>query len=295
VSTSRRDDTLDPDALAALEEERDFLLASLRDLDRERAAGDVDDDDYQTLRDDYTHRAALVLTAIDQRTAARAAATAPRNRTRTLLGVAGVLLFAVLAGFGVARAAGLRTSTDGLTGDVRPTVGQALFRCQELVMANEIRDALECYDQIIEEHPANVEAMTYRAWALAMFAGLPEYGWPYLEQAVAIDPAYSDARAFRAIILNWWCRPEEAIAEIDAFDASNPLAEMTALVEGNGLRQRAEELIDVRQQTPSVAGAPTPISEVGIEDWDQCPVLADAGVLERIDPEAPDDEAEPQG
>ena len=39
----------DPDALAALEEERDFLLRSLADLDRELAAGDIDDVDHLSL------------------------------------------------------------------------------------------------------------------------------------------------------------------------------------------------------------------------------------------------------
>ena len=50
--------TADPDSLAHLEEEREFLLRSLRDLEREREAGDIDDDDYRTLHDDYTARAA---------------------------------------------------------------------------------------------------------------------------------------------------------------------------------------------------------------------------------------------
>ena len=48
----------DPDALAALEEERTFLLTSLRDLDAELAAGDIDRADYDELRDDYTRRTA---------------------------------------------------------------------------------------------------------------------------------------------------------------------------------------------------------------------------------------------
>ena len=34
----------DPDALAALESERDFLLRSLTDLEEEREAGNLDDD-----------------------------------------------------------------------------------------------------------------------------------------------------------------------------------------------------------------------------------------------------------
>jgi hypothetical protein len=46
------------DRLAELEEERRFLLRSLTDLEREHDAGDVDDLDYETLKDGYTVRAA---------------------------------------------------------------------------------------------------------------------------------------------------------------------------------------------------------------------------------------------
>ena len=56
---------MNPDRLAELEDERRFLLRSLRDLDAEHAAGDVDDHDYATLRDGYTKRAADVLRAIE--------------------------------------------------------------------------------------------------------------------------------------------------------------------------------------------------------------------------------------
>ena len=56
---------VDLDELARLEEERGFLLRSLDDLERERAAGDMDDVDYTTLRDGYTARAAAVLRAIE--------------------------------------------------------------------------------------------------------------------------------------------------------------------------------------------------------------------------------------
>ena len=52
---------MNPDRLAQLEEERAFLLGSIRDLDREHEVGDVDDADYQTVRDGYVARAAAVL------------------------------------------------------------------------------------------------------------------------------------------------------------------------------------------------------------------------------------------
>ena len=69
--------------------------ASLEDLDREHDAGDLEDDDYQTLKDDYTARAADVLRAIDERRAAFADARRPRSLGRTLAWVAGVALFAL--------------------------------------------------------------------------------------------------------------------------------------------------------------------------------------------------------
>jgi hypothetical protein len=72
---------VDGDAdLASLEDERDFLLSSLRDLEAEHDAGDIDDVDYETLRDDYTVRTAEVLRAIER---ARQAVERPgRRRTR---------------------------------------------------------------------------------------------------------------------------------------------------------------------------------------------------------------------
>ena len=61
---------MNPDQLAELEDERRFLLRSLRDLDAELAAGDVDRVDYETLRDGYTKRAADVLRGIEDGKAA---------------------------------------------------------------------------------------------------------------------------------------------------------------------------------------------------------------------------------
>ncbi|MDQ1515519.1 MAG: hypothetical protein QOE80_1349, partial [Actinomycetota bacterium] len=60
-----RSTAFDPDALASLESERDFLLRSIADLDQERAAGNLDEERYQSLKDDYTARAAAVLRSIE--------------------------------------------------------------------------------------------------------------------------------------------------------------------------------------------------------------------------------------
>ena len=52
-------------AIEAMREERDFLLASLGDLELEYVAGDLDDDDYQQLKSDYTVRAADLIRSIE--------------------------------------------------------------------------------------------------------------------------------------------------------------------------------------------------------------------------------------
>ena len=75
-------DGVDVDELARLEEERDFLLTSLRDLELEREAGDIDELDYTRLRDDYTARAATVLRAIGQHASRQGTRSKERARSR---------------------------------------------------------------------------------------------------------------------------------------------------------------------------------------------------------------------
>jgi len=55
---------LNPDEKARLEIERDFLLESLRDLDAEAAAGDIEPDDYATLKDSYISSPSILLTGL---------------------------------------------------------------------------------------------------------------------------------------------------------------------------------------------------------------------------------------
>lgn len=290
----RRRRELDPDALAELEEERDFLLRSIEDLDREHAAGDVDDADHRALRDDYTARAAAVIHAIDGRRSAMAAARRSTSAGRLVGSVLAVVLVAGLAGWAVARAAGDRSQGDQITGGVVMSLGQQLTACLQLSNTSSDQvEVLQCYDGILADHPASVEALTYRGWYLLRTdldgMALFPYAWPSLEEAVALDPAYSDARVFRAIALNRLCRPEEAQAELDAFDASNPLAEMVSLVEGQGLRDSITQLSELRDAVPEVAGPPAPVDLDGAPDEvDQCMVLVRAGVFDGLVDETTD-------
>ena len=52
--------------VSKLEEERDFLLRSLDDLDREYASGELTDREFGTLRGDYTRRVAAVVRSLTE-------------------------------------------------------------------------------------------------------------------------------------------------------------------------------------------------------------------------------------
>ena len=250
-SPRRRD--LDPDALAALEEERDFLLRSLQDLEREHDAGDVDDSDYEVLKDDYTARAAAAIRAIDDRTAAVKSLRPQRNWKRTALGLVLVGVVAVGAGWIVFRNAGTRAPGQGLTGDARQDSANLILQAQGLTgqaqaslqsgdsakALKQFESAVQAYDKALEISPENVQAMTYRGWVLHTIAlnSEPSVGAQfdvqarqYLDEAIAIDPNFSDARVFRAILERNAGEFAAAKKDLDAIDMAAIPLYMTQMV-----------------------------------------------------------------
>lgn len=112
-------DDIDPSDLAALHDRREFFLRSLADLEREHDAGDLADDDYTTLRDDYTARAAEILRAIDEHRIVDDESPTIRRPLRLLAIVAVVVLAGVGAGWFVARSSGTRQAGQTITGGLR--------------------------------------------------------------------------------------------------------------------------------------------------------------------------------
>jgi tetratricopeptide (TPR) repeat protein len=234
---SRQD--VDVDELARLEEERDFLLMSLRDLELEREAGDIDELDYSRLRDDYTARAAAVLRAIDGHDSAPAG-TVEETRTRrdprlVALVSAGVLAVAVLAGVLVARSAGERVADRPLTGAVPATAPlDDLTRARQLFSERNYLDALKLYDKVLKREPANVEALTYRGWLLfqASPTEFTDRALQSLDQAVAADARFPDAHFFRGWVLRHGKHDAAAaVVEYRTFLATNPPPEFRQRVE----------------------------------------------------------------
>lgn len=122
----------DLDRLAELEDERRFLLASLDDLDRERAAGDVDETDYRALRDGYTARAATVIREIES---GHEEVIVPRRPTRwARIGaiVISVLVIGAGSGWLVAHYSGQEVPDAGATIGADDQVGQLLAEARQL-------------------------------------------------------------------------------------------------------------------------------------------------------------------
>ncbi|WP_421120872.1 hypothetical protein ACE2AJ_06140 [Aquihabitans daechungensis] len=251
---------LDPDELAALEEQRDFLLRSLADLDREHDAGDLEDDDYRTLKDDYTARAADVLRAIDDQRAALDQARAPRSLGRTLAWVATVALFAVVAGVVVAGALGARKAGESSSGgiSVAQTSTQKANACIPK-MQSDPQEAADCFEAILEKDGQNVVALTWSAWLYSLISenvdGVDKRTYQALaavrlDDAVESDPNYSYARAFRAIVAYRNGRFDDAATYLQEFQDNDPAADAAAIIDQMDLEANlAKALADPEDST----------------------------------------------
>ena len=230
--------TEDREALAA---ERDFLLSSLDDLDRELDAGDISVEDHVELRDGYVARAAEVLRLLD------ADRVEPQQRIRlgwkTIAGV-GVIVVVVGAAlaFVLANALGERLSGQSMTGlDSRDTATALLAEARAANFADPAR-AADLYALVLVEDPTNVEALTYRGWTLALAArqnpdedaGIEQFteAVDLLVEAVTVDPSYADPLCFLGIIQYRFVGDGEAARPfVAACLSANPPAEVKDLVQ----------------------------------------------------------------
>ena len=233
-----------------LEEERDFLLTSLRDLEKEREAGELADNDYQALHDDYTARAAAVLRALERgkdRPGARRERPPPVGGRRSLgITIVVVVAIAGLAGGAVAAFSGQRQAGAPMTGSLPDTPSGRMQQALQLESQGEAAEALRIYDELLRADPRNVQALAYRGWLLKR-AGLPDKAMESLDQAVAIDPRFPDAHFFRGRGLSQDRNdPAGAVTEFRLFMSNNPPQEMVPLVE------------DVLRRAMADAGQPVP-------------------------------------
>ncbi|MDA8292667.1 MAG: hypothetical protein M0Z33_13475, partial [Actinomycetota bacterium] len=252
-----------------LQSERDVLLASLEDLDREHAAGDLADEDYEAIRARYVEGAARALRALES--AARARTEEPdgggraaragrpahasravrsylgRTRVRRMLGAVGVLCALGLVVVAAARAAGVRlpgqsaTGTVGVTGAAR--VRQELDQAAILASAGQLTKAIAVYDTILSSVPRQPEALAYKGWFVRL-AGIARHseaavsdGDALLAAAVAAAPGYAEARAFYAVsVFEDRGDARSAVVQFAAMLRDHPAATLTESVAPVALR-----------------------------------------------------------
>ena len=197
--------------IESLVDQRKFLLQSLRDLDDEFKAGDLDLDDYNSLRSDYVARTAQVIKEIEspEPTSSTSDTIQSAGRFRqTIITLLVVLIVATGAGWLVARQSGQRLSGQSLSGGIEDSTASLLSRARATNFVDP-QAAIELYSQVLGLDPDNVEALTYRAWLLALIARgagneikqlafLSASG--DLERAIKLDANYPDAHCFLGII-----------------------------------------------------------------------------------------------
>lgn len=249
---------VNPDRLAELEEERRFLLRSLDDLEREHAAGDVDEVDYRALRDGYTVRAAATLREIEAGRSALPPKQPANWRRRGLTTAVVAVLFAVVW-WALAASSAERLPGQQISGlDPRDDRAVLMAQARDLQFQSP-GEAAAVYQQVLDIDPTDVEALTYYGWTLALSAATggaapattePGGSDPVVVQlrsavdallrATELDPAYADPKCFLGIInANFLGDPEAALPWVEACLDANPPADVRDLV--TGLRDSIEE------------------------------------------------------
>jgi tetratricopeptide (TPR) repeat protein len=240
---------------AALEEERDFLLRSLDDLEAEREAGNIDDETYRSLHDDYTARAASVLRSLRDGSESELPGP-PRMPRRNKVIVALVLVaFAGVTAFGLTRALGSRSPGDTITGNsevnrpdevddgelaalaaaaaASPQSYDARIAYARMLLGTDLARALREFDAASQLDPDQPEPWTYIGWINALAARALQSGpdrdnliraaQESLDRALALDPEYEDAYVYRALFADQVIGdPASAIPDYQRFLALAP-------------------------------------------------------------------------
>lgn len=205
--------------LGALAAERDFLLRSLADLEAEHAAGELTEDHFRHLHDQYTVQAATVLRAIERVGTPTGAPVVrrPRRRRRVLAGAALVLALAGAGGTLLARSLADRQDGETITGNAQSTPDNLAvlaraarqrpddFDAQMTYAAALMEDgqaveALRTFDAASRLDPTSAAPKAYGGW-IVFLAGLTDDALPRLDAAIATDPSYPDAHFFRGMVL----------------------------------------------------------------------------------------------
>ena len=255
-------------SVETVEAERDFLLCSLADLETEHAAGELSEERFCELYDEYTTQAAVALRALDrlhQQAAAGDDDDQPERRRRTWMPVAAIiLLIAIVGSVFLARSLASRESGQTITGNAQSTApdlatlaaaaadrpGDAQAQLDygfALLNADRAVDALRAFDAASRLDPTNPVPQAYAGWIIYL-AGRPDDALPRLDAAITADPTYPDAHFLRGMVLLRGTGDQPgARAEFDTFLRLAPPGPM---------REQVRALIDGLQETAAPTSSP---------------------------------------
>lgn len=233
---------MNPDRLATLEEERRFLLRSLSDLEREYEAGDVDEVDHRELRDAYTVRAAATLRAIEEGHA-ELPPRPPANWPRRIGVGALIALMIGVVWWALSASSAQRLPGQELSGLDPRDQRQVVLAQARAVQATQPAVAAALYQEVLDEEPDNVEALTYRGWTLALsmigetdsdtITSTLRESVELFTTATDIEPSYPDPYCFLGIVQGRFLgETEAALPYLDTCLEQNPPADIRGLVEG---------------------------------------------------------------
>lgn len=240
----------------SLEEEREFLLNSLRDLEREYSVGDVEHDDYVTLRDGYVARAAALTREIDGTAVIVDKDETPQGKKwiKVVVATFVVAALAVASGWWVADQSGQRLPGQSSSGGIEMSSSVRLSLARSLNFSDPAQ-AIQLYTDVLKIEPDNVEALTYRSWLLTLSAsGASEdirdaaYATAIddLLRAVELDPTYPDSQCFIGIVyFRILDAPDTAEPYLTTCRAMNPPHEVMSFV--------AAIVDDVQEQTTTTS------------------------------------------
>jgi tetratricopeptide (TPR) repeat protein len=240
-----------------LEDERESLLRTLQDLERERVDGELSETAYRRLRSETERRAVIVLRALEARdgegelsSGVRRLRPAPsgdeaqpgRHRRRVL---AAALVGALVLGLAIpllARAVSSRSSDQPITGVAQPRAGAdtslALFEQRVAEHPRDLAARLDLADLYLSSgnaaaaaaqylvalqiDPRNAEAQAKLGFLLFQ-GGKAQEGLRAVNAALSVDPGYPEALYYKGVILlRGLDRPSEAAAALRSYLAAAP-------------------------------------------------------------------------
>jgi tetratricopeptide (TPR) repeat protein len=238
-----------------LEDERSSLFRTLKNLDDERATGQLSEETYRSLRRETEGRAVAVLRALEARGGVGELAsdlgelrprsrpgsigigavtgTPGRRRRQALTAIAAAVVVAVVAVV-LARAIQTRAPGEAITGTT--VGGLAFFEDRVAQHPNDVAARLDLAQRYLETGNAQSAVLQYKAilnldprnaeaWAQVGFlvyeAGRAADGLAAVRQALQIDPTYPEALYFEGVILlKGLDRPADAAQAFRAYLAA---------------------------------------------------------------------------